>query len=287
MPVELSQITEGDLPRVAEYLHRNFPQESTGSAAAWERALHAPWPGEQPNHGFMATLDGEVVGVYLAHYSEQEVRDHRERFCNLGVWHVLPEHRMHSVRLLKAIVEQDGYHVTDLTPAEEVVALNARLGFRRLDSRGFVAPCLPWPFVPGRASVTSDPARLERALRGGSLAVYRDHAGAPGLRHVAIVDATQSCYVALRPDRHGRLPVLTVLHASEPELLRRNAGRFARHLLLRHRVPAYVAEERVVGFRPRLSRALRSPQTRMFRSERLHDEDIGYLYSEMVCLSDE
>jgi len=287
MPVELSPITEADLPRVAEFLHATFPSESQESAESWERGLRSPWPGDPPNWGFMAEDSDAIVGAYIAHYSEQEIDGRAERFCNLGAWNVLPEHRMHSIRLLKAILGQDGYHFTDLTPAENVVALNRRLGFEQLDTKGFVAPCLPWPTLPGRASVTSDPRRIEQLLRGGELRAYRDHRGAPGLRHVAIADGDGCCYVALRPDRQGRLPVLTVLHVGEPSILRRNARRFARHLLVHHRFFAYVAEERVVGFRPRLSSALRAPQVRMFRSDRLRPEDIDYLYSEMVFVADE
>lgn len=287
MPVELSPITEADLPRVAEFLHATFPHEPQEPAESWERGLHSPWPDDPPNWGFMAQDSGAVVGAYIAHYSEQEIDGRAERFCNLGAWNVLPSHRMHSVRLLKAILDQDGYHFTDLTPAENVVALNRRLGFAELDTRGFLAPCLPWPTLPGRASVTSDPQRIEQLLQGRALRAYRDHRDAPGLRHVAIAEGAGRCYVALRPDRQGRLPVLTVLHVSEPSILRRNARRFARHLLVHHRVLAYVVEERVAGFRPRPSSVLRSPQTRMFRSDRLAPDDIDYLYSEMVFVSDE
>lgn len=287
MPVELSPITEADLPRVAEFLSATFPHEPQESAATWERGLHSPWPDDPPNWGFMARDTGTVVGAYIAHYSEQEIDGRAERFCNLGAWNVLPSHRMHSIRLLKAILDQDGYHFTDLTPAENVVALNRRLGFEELDTRGFLAPCLPWPTLPGRASVTSDPQRIEQLLQGKELRAYRDHRGAPGLRHVAIAEGEGCCYVVLRPDRQGRLPVLTVLHVSEPGILRRNARRFARHLLVHHRALAYAAEDRATGFRPRLSSALRAPQTRMFRSDRLGPDDIDYLYSEMVFVSDE
>jgi hypothetical protein len=230
---------------------------------------------------------GAIVGAYLAHYSEQKIDGRPERFCNLGVWQVLPEHRMHSIRLLKAILDQDGYHFTDLTPAENVIALNARLGFRELDTKAFAVPCLPWPTLARRVSVTSDPSRLEQALQGEDLAIYRDHLGAAGLRHVAILDRSERCYMVLRPDRHRGLPVLTMLHVTEPTLLRRNSRAFARHLLLHHRVCAYLAEERVARCRPRLSFALEAPQTRMFRSDRLGAEDIGYLYSELVCLPDD
>jgi hypothetical protein len=287
MPAQISPITEGDLPRVADFLHEHFPHEPRESSQRWRRALRSPWPGEPPNWGFMAREGESIVGVYVAHYSEQQIAGSPERFCNLGVWHVLPEHRMNSIRMAKAILDQPGYHFTDLTPAENVVALNRRLGFSELDTRGFVAPCLPWPSLPGRARVHSDPARLEEVLEGRDREIFMDHRGAAGLRHVAIVEGATSCYVALRPERLRGLRAVSLLYVGEPALLRSQARRFARHLLLHQRVLAYTAEERIAGFRPRLSRTLRSPQTRMFRSDTLSAKDIGYLYSELVCGPDD
>ena len=85
--------------------------------------------------------DGQrVVGVYLAFYSERFIADQVERFCNLGSWSVLPEYRLHSVRLLKALLAQDGYHFTDLAPSEKVESVNARLKFRYLDTSMALLP---------------------------------------------------------------------------------------------------------------------------------------------------
>lgn len=282
MSIQVSPIAESDLPRVAEFLHAEFPYGPRKPAESWEKALHTPWPAQRPNWGFMAHDGDSIVGVYIAQYSEQEVRGARERFCNLGVWHVLPEHRTHSIRMVKSLLGQEGYHFTDLSPAENVVALNERLGFQTLDTRAAVVPCLPWPTLPGSARVTSDPDELEEVLSDRDRAVYRDHQGATGLRHLAIVADGSSCYVVLYPDRRRGLPVLNLLHAGEPEMLCRHARRFGRHLLFHHRVVAYVAEERLIGCRPRPSLADPAPKTRMFRSDRLRAEDIGYLYSEQA-----
>jgi hypothetical protein len=283
MSVQVSPIAESDLPRVAEFLSAEFPYGPRETAETWERALHTPWRAQRPNWGFMAHDGDSIVGAYIAQYSEQEVDGAQERFCNLGVWHVLPEHRMHSIRMLRSLLGQEGYHFTDLSPAENVVAINERLGFETLDTRGVVVPCLPWPTLPGRARVTSDPEALEEVLSDRDLDLYRDHLGATGLRHVAIVAGGSRCYVVLRPDnRRRRLPALTVLHASRPELLCLHARRFGRHLLFHHRVAAYVAEQRLIHCRPRPSLVDSAPPTRMFRSDRLQADGIGYLYTELA-----
>jgi hypothetical protein len=282
MSVQVSPIAESDLPRVAEFLSSTFPYGPRKTAQSWEKALHTPWPAQRPNWGFMAH-DGEaIVGAYIAQYSEQELGGRRERICNLGVWHVLPEHRMHSIRMARAMLGQEGYSFTDLTPAENVVALNERLGFQRLDTRAAVIPCLPWPTLPGGATVTSDPEAIEEVLPERDLAIYRDHRAAVGLHHLALVAGGSCCYVVLRQDRRRRLPVLTLLHAGEPELLCRHARRFGRHLLFHHRVVAFVAEERLIGCRPRPSLDDPAPATRMFLSDTLEADDVGYLYSELA-----
>ena len=73
--------------------------------------------------------DGAIVGAHLAFYSEREIDGRAERFCNLGAFCVREEHRFHSLRLLKALLAQDGYHFTDLSPSGNVVELNRRLKF--------------------------------------------------------------------------------------------------------------------------------------------------------------
>ena len=130
--VELRPITRSDVPAAAAFLHEHL--NSRVPAAAWARATEVPWSVDSPNAGFML-LDGDaVVGVHLAYYSEREIAGRTERFCDLGAFCVLPEHRFHALRLLKALLAQDGYHFTDLSPSGNVVGLNTRLGFRFLDN---------------------------------------------------------------------------------------------------------------------------------------------------------
>lgn len=279
----MQPIANSDLRCVAEFLHLNHAGEI--SADRWLEGLEAPWAPEGPNRGFMLVTEEGVVGVHLAYYSVQEIRGRRERFCNLGTWCVLVEHRTHSLRLLRALLAQDEFTFTDLTPSPDVAALDRRLGFQPLDTAAALVPCLPLPHLRRRAGITSDRARIERKLAGRDLSIYRDHTGAAGAVHIVIEVDGGYCYVVARRGRWRKLPVATVLYASDRGLLREQAGLFARHLLVRHRVVAYLAEQRVTGAAPTLSARLHRHQPRFFRSERLRGDDIGYLYSELACLS--
>lgn len=285
MSVRVEPITDADVPAVADLLHAHL--NARVPAAAWARSIAPTWPVDAPNHGFLLR-DGEhddrVVGAYLGFYSEREIDSRPERFCNLGAWCVLPGYRQHGIRLIRAMLGQQGYTFTDLSPSGSVVPLNVRLKFQFLDNETALAPNLPWP---GRGSVVSDPARVAGLLRGADLRLYRDHAGARAAQHVVLVLGDESCYVVFRRDRFKRVHLFaSVLHVGNPDLFRRMARTFGRHLLFRHGLLGTLAELRVVGQRPRPSVLLRTPpRPRMFRSSHLRPDQIDYLYSELVCVA--
>ena len=282
--VEVRPITEADLPRVAAFLQAHM--NARVPAERWVSAFDAPWAGDRPNAGFMLLDDDAVVGAHLAFYSQRTIDGRTERFCDLAAWCVLEEYRFYGLRLLKALLAQDGYHFTDLSPSGNVVSINERLGFRYLDTTTALVPSLPWSSWPGRATISADPAVIERTLTGRDLQLYRDHAGAQAARHLVLVQGDEWCYVVIRRERWKRLPgFASILHVSNPELFRRLARPFARHLLLRHRVVAALSEDRIAGRPPRLSFRVRPLRQRMFHSPDLEPEHIDYFYSELLCLS--
>lgn len=280
----LFAIGDDDVAEVADYLHRELSNRVT--RAQWEWAIRAPWQPDPPNHGFLLRVGDTIVGAYVAIYSQRHVRGREVPICNLAAWCVDAAHRFSSVRLLKALLAQEGYHFTDLSPSGSVVALNRRLGFADLDTATAVAVNAPWPTVPGRTTVTSDPAAIEAALAGDELRIYRDHADAPAARHLLATTPTGQCHIIYRRDRRKNLPLFaTVLWVSDATVFREALPALSRHLLLRRGIPALLAETRITGCRPRLSFTLRHPRPKMFKSHELAAEDIDDLYSELVAVA--
>ena len=108
---------------------------------------------------------------------------------------------------------------------------------------------------------------------------------APHPGHVVLVDGDRSCYLIFRRDRRKRLPLFaSILHVGNSEVFRDCAALFYRHLLLRHRVPATLAELRVVGHRPPRSVMVRG-RPKMYLGESLEPHQIDYLYSELTCVA--
>ena len=289
MKVAVSEIGDRDLADVGQFLHENLNRRV--SALAWTRAMSVPWKVDAPNHGFMLRDEGRVVGAHLAFYAERSVDGVTERFCNLGAWCVEERYRLHSLKLLKALLAQDGYTFTDMSPSGPVVPLNERLKFEHLDTSTALIPGLPWPTMPSLPSrphtwISSDPAILERSLTGRNLKIYHDHADAEAARHVLLTRGDRSCYVVLRKDRRKNLPIFaSILYVSDAELFRAMGPRLARYLLLRHGALATLAELRVVKHRPRFSLMLAKPRRKMFRSAHLTADQIDYLYSELACVA--
>jgi hypothetical protein len=263
---------------VGRFLHQHL--DPRVSAQTWARAAVPPWRAPVDDHGFLLEEDGRVVGVYLALHSERVVGGHRRHVCNLAAWCVLESHRAHGARLLRAQLARRDVVFTDLSPSGSVPALNRRLGFTDLDTTTVIVPCLPIP-TPG-VRVETRPERIEALLKGRDRDLYRDHRDAAAARHVVLVAGDARCYVMYRKVRRkGRSGFAAVLHVGDPELLRRSGGALSRHLL-RHGVVLLLAELRVVGQAPRLSRRLPASRPKMFRGAGVAPGDVDDLYSELT-----
>ena len=265
-PIELGPITSADVGRVAEFLAANL--SSGVRAATWRAAMVPRWaPG--PNHGFMLTVDEEIVGAHLAFYSSRQIGGVEEGFCNLGAWCVLEEYRSHGLKLLRALLRQPGYTFTDLSPSGNVVALNQRLRFSSLDTATAAVANLPW-LTRGRIRVTSDRATIGRELSGRELEIFRDHSDSPAAYHVLVTEGADQCYLIFRRDRRKRMPLFgSILHVSDPSLFARAQRHVSAHLLVRHRIPVTLAELRVVGSRPKGAAMIPNPRPKMFKSDHL------------------
>ncbi|THK39223.1 hypothetical protein EHS39_05580 [Ensifer sp. MPMI2T] len=226
-----------------------------------------------------------MLGVYLAFYSQRRVDGRMEKFCNLAAWCVSDAYRSHGLRLLRALLAQEGYTFTDLSPSGNVVPLNARLNFQHLDTTAVLVPNWPWIQSSRHTKIVSEPGAIEASLEGRDLEIYRDHARAAAAHHLVVLRDGECCYVMFRRDRRKRLPLFaSILHVGNPDLFRKVDRHVYGHLLTHFGVMATLVERRIVDRQPHLSIRLRSPRPRMFRSSQLLPSQIDYLYSELTCV---
>jgi hypothetical protein len=273
-------ITDADVPAVADFLCTAHNER-----IPWLEAFtQAPWSVDAPNHGFMLRDGERVVGTLLALYSQRQIAGRTERFCNMTSWCVMPEYRARSMSLLNAVLAQEDYHFTVLSPDVGPQEILTWLKFRLLDTSAALVPNLPWPMMPGRTRISADPDVIERTLTGAELELYHDHARALAASHLVLISGQESCYVMFRKDRYKGAPVLAVvLHLSNPPLFQRSLKAVTSHLLIHHGAIATMAELRITGYRPLMSIAV-NRRPKMYRSTDLHASQIDYLYSELVCV---
>jgi len=281
--LEIREILDNDVHEVAAFFSAEL--NSRVAPSGWAKLLSPPWSPSGPNHGYQLRSGGRVVGAYAAVYSERIIAGEAMRICNLAAFCVLDDYRAHSFRLLRAILSQRGFEFTDLSPSGNVVKLNERLGFVRLDTTTRLAINLPG-FPHRGITVTSEPERLEATLRDGDARIYADHRLAAASRHLLLTSGAHHCYLLFRKDRRKGLPLFaTPLYAGgDLSLMRRQWSAIASHLLMHYGLPATLAENRVLEFVPPHSVELASPRAKMFRSKILSGGDVDYLYSEMTLV---
>jgi hypothetical protein len=282
--VSLHPIARADFPAVGLFLHDNL--NGRISADRWAAMMAPSWESDAPNHGYLLREGARIVGVQLAFYSERERPTGLVRFCNIAAFCVLPDFRVHSLRLLRAVLAQKGYCFTDLSPSGNVQPLNLRLGFQKLDTTSVLVANVAALFASGTMRLITDHEAIAGRLKGSDLAIFRDHRDAAAAEHALIVDGDRHCHVIFRRDRRKGLPLFaTLLHVSDPALFRKGRAQLFRHLMLRRGIPFTLMEMRLVGDRPLLSRLLPGHRPKMFRSAELRPEDVDYLYSELTCVS--
>lgn len=273
-------ILDDDIDAVAGYLHRRM--NARVPAASWAAAMRAPWQSDPPNHGFQLRRDGDVVGAYVALYSNRQDGRFPRRVCNLAAWCVDDAYRFSSTRLLQSLLAQPGYEFVDLSPSGNVIALNERLGFRHLDTTTALVPVVTLPALRGARRVTSDPARVRQTLEGRDLAVFLDHEQSPAARHLLLSDSGRSCHLMYRRDRRKGIPAFaTVLHVSDPDVFVSCLPSVRRHLAVRG-FAALLCETRLIGGRPPRSTILSASRPKMFKGAALEPGDIDNLYSELT-----
>ena len=86
-----------------------------------------------------------------------------------------------------------------------------------------------------------------------------------------------------RETRHKGIPLAVIIYVSNPGLFRRAVMPLTRHLLIRHRLAATLAELRLIGHRPPLAFKVTS-RPKLYYSASLEPDQIDDLYSELVCV---
>lgn len=277
---ELRPVLESDVSAVCEFLGKNMHR---GMKAHEYRALFSySWMTDKPGMGYLLEEGGQIVGFLGAIYSCRRIRGKMEQFCNLTNWCVLPQFRNKSLKLLFALLGQQEQTVVNLSPSREVQDVFRAMSYLPLDKfKLFSLPFVHFWTLTGRGRILHEGAELRAVLDQPQQEIVRHHSGT-GCRFIVIAEGQRTCLVGSKRRKKQGVPFTEILHASDPDLLRRNFERVKLFLMLRDRTPLLAIDERLLEIRLPLMLPYSRPS--YFQSQSIDPHLIDNLYSELALL---
>ena len=281
--MKVSAIQAEHLAEVGQFLHDNLNRRFTPER--WISSLTHHWAETSPNFG-MQLRDGEqLVGVFCAIYSDQQINGRLEQFCNPHSWCVLESHRRQGIGLVLNLVKQRGYHFTMFTPNPKVTEVFLGLKFKNLDDRQY--RCLNLPGLTGWRKAGFASSQLETiaaSLSGQDRLDFDAHRDIPWLNFVVFGLGEDLCWVIYKPSHWKRMRSAWVLHVSHAGAFERHNGLLRQHLRREHGLMTLVIEARWLQAKPAWSLLERRTQPKLFQSASLLAGQVRDLYSELMSL---
>lgn len=236
--------------------------------------------GREEPCGWALRAGGRVVGMVGAIFSRRRVGEREVPFVNLHSWIVEPDHRGHSLFLLRPVLSRRDHLVTDFTPTAAVARIAIRLGFEPLDA----ALRILFPWGAGEESeVVEEIERIAERLDESGRRILRDH---PRCGHLLVEDGARGCHVVwTRVDRYP-LAHAHVHHVSDADVFVRRSRATAARIARRAEVRLVTVADRALGGRSP-SRSVRLPVAtrQLVRAPGGVDlSEIDTLYSEVALL---
>lgn len=237
------------------------------------------WNSPEMHCGYIMEEDGRAVGFLGTIFSRRPTPRGEQTFCNLSLWHVLPEYRSESLLLLMQVLRMQDVTITNFT-GNKVAPILRKFGFRQVDERFMVA--LPLPAFSVRTVVLlDDPAAMRPYLSGPALQVLDDHTGLP-CHHLMIRKGAGVCHLLYNLVKKKGLPVLQVLYLSDADFFFQNLGAVCARICFSMKLAGVMVGDHLVGDRF-LPGALwvKQKEAHLFRSQCLDRYDIDLAYSEI------
>lgn len=275
-------ITLVDTARVAEFLHQHMNDQFTSDV--WQKGISKSWLADTPNYGFMLIHNEQIVGVLCAVYSEQYVSGKLEAFCNPHSWCVLPTFRSRSVDLVLAVIRQQGFHFTMLSPNQEGVVIFQFLKFKPLNNQ--VSILLNFPALNTRSiKLTEDKQVAQQLLPQQSQKYYADHLAFPWLKLLVYGVDNQYGFIIFKKQQYKRLGCAMILYISDAALFHQCWSAIRSYLLFQYGMFSSKIETRLLGQQP-IKTWIKPEQggEKFYLSNQLSVEDVHYVYSELVTL---
>lgn len=252
-------------------------------AYRWRLAFDGRWHPDDGTSGCVLLEGGRPVGVMGMLFSERDIGGRRMPFCNLHSWYVEPEHRAHSLLLLRRALALRDCTLTDFSASPRVVEICRRLGFRGLDDAVVAVPAVPWPRPRAAAVEELDATRAAQVLDAQALRLFHDHLGIDCVQ-LWLHDGNGGCLLTGSIQRLGRFTCLNLHHIGDRALFARHHAAFRAWMRGRGLHAAIACSRLLAGTRLPFSMKLRS-NVKLYRpAGDVPAEAVDALYTEMPLL---
>lgn len=259
------------------------------SRNVWQSIFQPPWSQEEDYCGYGLWDGEEMVGFLGLIFSQRMINSQVERFCNITSWIVKEPYRGQSMSLMFPLMKLKDYTLTDLSAYQELFPLLKRMGFKELDSR--LKLLIPMRFARDRPSgqsvqIVQTQDQIRSKLSAGDLAVFDDHQGIEGCRHMLLEVGDQTCYAVYTLNQSGRFPYCCLQYISNVQCFAEASVALRLCLAKQHQTPFIFVDSRfIAGVDLPWTIEVPLKFTKLYKSDRLAPPQIDNLYTELMLLN--
>jgi hypothetical protein len=283
--VSLQKVTPSMFPKVYPLLCK---LDASLGENIWYQIFSYQW-GQAENYcGYGLFDEDEIVGFLGLVFSQRNIHQSTERFCNISSWIVKESYRGHSLTLMHPLMKLKDYTLTDLSSLQELFPLARRMGFHALDTNLTVLSPFLFPEIRkplDAIQILHDPILIQSHLSPSDLRLCGDHQSYDYCQHLLIRRAAQYCYVIYTVQR-SHFPYCYIQFISNPGLFAQQSIEIRRAIADRQKLRLLLVDSRLVKeLHLPWTVELPMPFIKLYRSERLTPPQIDNLYSELVLLN--
>lgn len=286
MPVRPAR--PSDIDDVVRLLHENM--DPSIEPARWRRLFLYPWLDDKPDLGRVAIVDGRIVGVLGAVYSDRMIDGRMRRIVNPTAWYLERPARREGkglapglgLGMMTDLTRDPDRHYLINTSSRLTVALVRRAGFDVLDSHKYV-------WRPGRderqvaVERIEDTAQLASMLTTEERRMLSDHARLSVLPALFVSGGERLLLVLSVTQKGENETWFDLLYASDRQLLPIWGQAIANSLLPRAAM-VLACDSRFCASPPHHAARVPLKVPRFFKSTILSPARFDHMYTEVPLL---
>ena len=252
----------------------------------WKQLFINHWKTDTDYYGYVLVDDKKVVGYLGMLFAIKVIQGEPHKLCNISSWIVQKQYRNESFALLLQLLKLKTHTITIFTPNKATYLASKKLGFVDFETHSRVF--IPFPTLKCLQTdcfIVEDKEEVKKFLNQKYLKIYNDHLSFNCI-HLWVKTKTNNFYIILTKVFKKGIPAARIHFVSDLNSFKQTLELLTIKLCLKLRVLIVIIDDRYVkNINIPLSKRIKLPQPRVFKSEVLKSEDIDSLYSELAVLN--